>query len=87
MSDRMLEQVIRVIVSTCIVPVPKEQIREDTDLLTDLGLESIQIVELVLSLEEEFGIEFDDDDLNPDNFQIVGSIVRTIELLTENATS
>ena len=36
------------------------QISEDTILLTDLGLNSLELVEMVCEVEEEFGVEIPD---------------------------
>lgn len=38
------------------------------------GIDSLSKVQLVISLEEEFGIAFDDDDINQSHFQSVSSI-------------
>ncbi|GER90272.1 hypothetical protein KDW_44340 [Dictyobacter vulcani] len=35
-----------------------DEIRSDTDLLTDLGIDSIGQVEICLALEKEFGLRF-----------------------------
>jgi acyl carrier protein len=43
------------------------------DLIDDLGADSLDMVELVMGLEEEFGITFDDEDV--DKLQTVDSIV------------
>lgn len=39
----------------------QEEIRPDANLHGDLGLDSLDGVELMLSIEKEFGIEFDDE--------------------------
>lgn len=41
--------------------VKPEKIRDDSDFVKDLGAESIQSIELVAALEEEFGITMDED--------------------------
>lgn len=41
--------------------VKPEKIRDDSDFVKDLGAESIQSLELVAALEEEFGITMDED--------------------------
>lgn len=33
----------------------------NTDLITDLGFDSITLVQLIVCVEDEFGIEFDDE--------------------------
>ena len=58
-----------------------EDITEDTDLITDLGAPSTEIVNIIAKAEEKFGFDFDDDDV--DN---IGSTVGdTINLILKYA--
>ncbi|MFR3315112.1 MAG: phosphopantetheine-binding protein [Waltera sp.] len=50
-----------------------EFIEDNVDLKV-YGIDSLSKVQLVISLEEEFGIAFDDDDINQSHFQSVSSI-------------
>ncbi len=45
----------------------------ESNLLDDLGADSLDVVELVMALEEEFGIEVPDEDV--ENIRTVGDIV------------
>lgn len=55
---------------------------ENTRLLgKGIGLDSVEIIELVAGLEEEFNLTIDDDDLIPDQFFTLGSLVS---FLAEN---
>ena len=51
-------------------------VNEDTRLQEDLGLASISLLYLVVAIEEEFGIEFDD--LGVDDFKTVGQTIDYI---------
>ena len=42
--------------------VDEEEVTEDASFIDDLGADSLDTVELVMALEEEFGIEIPDDD-------------------------
>ncbi len=55
-----------------------EQITEDTDLL-EYGLDSMTCVEVVVNLEEEFGITVDEEDLLVENMSTIGKIKDLIE--------
>ncbi len=43
--------------------IKEQRISEDAQLFEDLGVDSIDIVELVISLEVKFGIEIPDEDI------------------------
>jgi acyl carrier protein len=42
--------------------VDKERIKEDASFVDDLGADSLDLVELIMAMEEEFGIEIPDED-------------------------
>jgi acyl carrier protein len=52
----------------------------DTGLLgTGIGLDSFEVLQLVAALEERFGLTIEDDDLRPEHFRTVGTLVRFLE--------
>jgi acyl carrier protein len=51
--------------------------------LREVGLKSLDLVNMMLAIEEEFGIEIPQHQLTMDNFQSIGAIER---LVTEVAT-
>lgn len=52
---------------------------EESTRLQDIGIDSLNFLKLVVSLEEEFEIEFDDDSLDLSNFETVSSLIDYIE--------
>ncbi len=56
-----------------------ETITPDTNLIDDLGADSLDVVELIMSLEDEFGINISDEDAA--NLVTVGRIVDYLENL------
>ncbi|MEC2074262.1 acyl carrier protein [Alkalihalophilus marmarensis] len=56
----------------------KEEIDKSED-LTKIGLDSITSIELIVDLEEEFSIEFDDSELLLSNFETIDLIQKMIE--------
>ena len=50
---------------------------EDSEVIDDLGADSLDIVDLVMTLEEEFDTEIPDEDI--ENLKTVGDIVKYIE--------
>lgn len=52
------------------------------DSLTDSGLTSLDIVNLMLGIETEFGIKIPDRDMTPSNFRSIAQIDRLVGRLT-----
>ena len=52
---------------------------ENSESLKDLGLTSLKFVELIISIEDEFGIEIPDEDIDRRRFSTVANIVEYIE--------
>jgi acyl carrier protein len=57
--------------------VNAEQITNDAKFIEDLGADSLDVVELVMAFEEEFGIEVPDDEA--EKLVTVGDVVRYVE--------
>lgn len=59
--------------------VSKDQITPETSFVNDLGADSLDTVELVMELEEEFDINIPDD--SAEKIQTVGQAIEYIEKL------
>lgn len=57
--------------------VDESKITMDTDILKDLEADSLDAVEVILGVEDEFGVEIPDD--AADSFQTVADIVKFID--------
>ena len=57
--------------------VKKEEVTDNAKFVDDLGADSLDTVELVMALEEEFGIEIPDEEA--EKLQTVGDALRYIE--------
>lgn len=57
--------------------VKKEEIKPESSFIDDLGADSLDTVELVMALEEEFGIEIPDEDA--EKMTTVGDAIKYIE--------
>jgi acyl carrier protein len=57
--------------------VSVEEIRPEVSFLDDLGADSLDIVELVMALEEEFDVEIPDDDA--EKIQTIGDAFAYIK--------
>ena len=56
-----------------------ESIRLEDELQNDIGLDSFGLVNLLLTLEESFGITLDESDMNPFDLINVQNVVTLVE--------
>ncbi len=59
------------------IPVPLDSLADDANLFT-AGMTSLASVEVILALEEKFGIEFPDQMMNRRTFESVAAIAAAI---------
>ncbi len=57
--------------------VEEDKITAETDLQEDLGADSLDVVDLLMSIEDEFDVEVPDEEI--ENIKTVGSLVSYIE--------
>ena len=57
--------------------VSPDQVKEEAKFIEDLGADSLDTVELVMALEEEFGIEVPDEEA--EKLQTVADVTKHIE--------
>ncbi len=57
--------------------IDKSKITMDSDIVKDIGADSLDIVELLMDAESEWGITIDDEVVK--DFHTVGDVVRYIE--------
>lgn len=74
--DKMNESVCRVLVN---VKQDVESHLEDNQLISDGILDSLDIMNLIIELENEFDIEIDPADVVSENFESVAAIVSLVE--------
>ena len=57
--------------------VEEDSLKNETDLQEDLGADSLDVVDLLMSIEDEFEIEIPDEEI--ENIRTVGDLVNYIE--------
>ena len=55
----------------------EDKVTMDSDIMEDFEADSLDVVDLVMSIEDEFGLDVPDDQI--ENFRTVGDVVRYIE--------
>jgi acyl carrier protein len=75
MSESNADRVKKIIISQ--LNVSEEQVTPEASFIDDLGADSLDQVELVMALEEEFEKEIPEDDA--EKLQSVGSVISYVE--------
>ena len=73
----MTEKVIKLLADQLNLPI--ERINENSLIIEDLGADSLDIVEMLMTLEEEYGVTLSDEQAG--NLKTVKDIVDTISSL------
>lgn len=73
----MYEQFVNLLVDE--LQIDKDEITMEAELSNDLGINSIELADLVMICEDRFGIEINDEDIR--GFTTVGDVVKYLETL------
>ena len=57
--------------------IDEDQITEDTDIIDDLDADSLDVMEMMMGLEDEFSLSISEDTVS--SLRTVGDVVRLIE--------
>ncbi|MBQ0102440.1 MAG: acyl carrier protein [Firmicutes bacterium] len=71
----MFEKVKEILVND--LNVDPANVKPDAELVNDLGINSLELADLILNCEEKFGVEVSDDDIH--TFITVGDVVAYLE--------
>ena len=75
MSENNADRVKKIIISQ--LNVSEEQVTPEASFIDDLGADSLDQVELVMALEEEFGNDIPEEEA--EKLQSVGSVIEYVE--------
>ncbi|MBP1581038.1 MAG: acyl carrier protein [Oscillospiraceae bacterium] len=70
-----LEKIIDILCEQ--LDLDREQVTEDSEIIDDLGADSLDIVDLVMTLEDEFDTEITDEMI--EGMRTVGDVARFVE--------
>ena len=76
-TEEIFEKVKTVIVEQ--LGIDEASVRMDSSFIDDLGADSLDIVEFIMALEEEFGIEIPDEDVEK-----IVTVKDVVEYISEN---
>lgn len=78
-KTEILSQLKEMIVERLFLPVKPEELKTDVSLLDVYGVDSVCLLELVVGLEDQFGIVIEDGDFDVKNFETVDSIAAFVQ--------
>jgi len=81
--QEIFEKVKKILIEK--LSVNEDDIKEDSSLVDDLGVDSLDLVELLMKFEEEFKVEISEEESQ--KILIVKDIVDFIEEKTKSATT
>jgi acyl carrier protein len=76
MTEKSIEERVKAIIVEQL-GVNADQVTADAKFIEDLGADSLDTVELVMALEEEFGNEIPDEEA--EKLQSVGDVIKYVE--------
>jgi acyl carrier protein len=79
----VIERLSEVIRQKLGISIP-DRLLETDRLFEDLSIDSIMILQLIVYIEEAFGVQVPEEDVDPAAFQTVGSIVAFIQGLHQS---
>ncbi len=77
-KERVFEKVKEIIVDQ--LGVEEDEVTVESSFVEDLGADSLDIVELIMALEEEFGLEIPDDEAEK-----ISTVNDAVEYIRENS--
>jgi acyl carrier protein len=75
----MKEQLASILTEILETTITPEQIQEDTNLTTDLGMTSLNLMYFILEIENVFGVEVDLEEVDLDTFFVYKEVKAYIE--------
>lgn len=75
MADKSIEQTVKeLMVERLYLKVKPEDIPDNTPIMEELGVDSVSVFEIVVGLEETYGISMEDGEFKLATFRTPGSI-------------
>ena len=79
MPDELKSRLKRMIVERLFLNVQPELIEDTENLMDEYNIDSVSLFEIIVGLEEEFGIQLEEEDFNVETFSTVGNIAAFID--------
>lgn len=79
--DDIVKDVISWIKTNCMKDKPNMAVDSETSFFATNILDSLDFLNLVEYLQEQYGIEIDDDEMSPDNFENAAAVAALVTQL------
>ena len=77
----LIEEVKRIIKDALVLGDEVDSLTQDSPLLGAFReLDSVGVMAIVESIEEQYDLEIDDTEISPEMFETLGALVKTIEI-------
>lgn len=77
-DDNVYERVVNIILNTVGSDIKRELLTKDFKLVGNI-LDSMAVTNLILALEDDFGLMFDDNELSAEAFETVGTLIELVK--------
>jgi acyl carrier protein len=77
-EERVEDRLKRLIVKRLFLKIAPEAIQEGASLMDAYGVDSVSLLELVVGLEEEFGITIPDEEFSLKHFETVNALASFV---------
>lgn len=85
MSEKRVEQIIKeIMVERLFLKITPDEIADDTDIMQELGVDSVSVFEIVVGLEETCNLSFADDEFQIETFRTPKSIADYVRGKRQN---
>lgn len=78
MAERLEDKLKNMLVERLMLKFKPAEIADEDDLIQKWGLESVQLMEIVIGLEEVFGIQLGDDEFSVKKFRTIKNIAEVV---------
>ena len=75
MDSKIFEKIVKILSAQ--FKAEEEDITMETDIIEDLGADSLDVVDIIMAIEDEFKVEVPDTEV--ENIKTVGDVVNYIE--------
>ncbi|MFD2116632.1 acyl carrier protein [Paenibacillus yanchengensis] len=79
--DEFKSKIVNLVVSCSELEVDEKQLTDDTNLIMELGIDSLKLVEFIVEIETTFGISVPDEMMIGENFSTIKKTMETIGVI------